>query len=107
MKTFTDVQTLSAALIDVGLLDFSVFLLHTKLSTEQGDEMRGRLQSASVNETGLLGCVHVSDYLLTFIKNRKADKLEVYSKLISVEVYKITFAVLILIVLCSSCMFLC
>lgn len=75
MKTFTDVQTLSAALIDVGLLDFSVCLLHTKLSTEQGDEMRGRLQSASVNETGLLGCVQVSDYLLTFIKNRKADKL--------------------------------
>lgn len=38
-------------------------------------KMRGRLQSASVNETGLLGFVHVSDYLLTFIKNRKADKL--------------------------------
>lgn len=57
MKTFTDVQTLSAALIDVGLLDFSVCLLHTKLSTE------------------LLGFVHVPDYLLTFIKNRKADKL--------------------------------
>lgn len=73
MKTFTDVQTLSAALIDVGLLDFSVCLLHTKLSTEQGDEVRGWMQSSSVNEAVLLGCARVfgSYHLFTLIEKQK------------------------------------
>lgn len=72
MNTLIDLQTLSAELLDGGAAQLCVHLLHTKLSTEQGDEVTSVIVNAFV-----YGLLFSYLYLKQTIRDHKVTRNDV------------------------------